>query len=125
MEAKKQMDTFQMLDEMFPFRRFTDGSKVLADFAKETTTDHSFHSDASQMEAKPETLVLTLSIFKFPFRRFTDGSKVVVLSISLRSIYLEFPFRRFTDGSKVAHRLCSRVWYLRFHSDASQMEAKA
>ena len=35
-----------------------------------------------------------------------------------------FPFRRFTDGSKVVARLAEMLQRKRFHSDASQMEAK-
>ena len=174
MEAKMIPRAHPFFERMFPFRRFTDGSKVskvkrLHERSHRVSiqTLHrwkqseggtitcsysragSFHSDASQMEAKSRRSLPPQSRFGFPFRRFTDGSKVVEMyGFAMRDEM--FPFRRFTDGSKVSgpskrrrnhfdpvsiqtlHRwkqsgktiLCQTPTVSSFHSDASQMEAK-
>ena len=108
---------------------------------------HSFHSDASQMEAKPLVIKDKIRWYQFPFRRFTDGSKVLLVHpafslvaiVSIQTLHRwkqsgvgqasgsflpQFPFRRFTDGSKVVDPQTQNLLEKGFHSDASQMEAK-
>ena len=90
------------LDDTFPFRRFTDGSKVSLPKSVGKSPDAlRFHSDASQMEAKCIlSSAVVIFVPQFPFRRFTDGSKVVGSELG-ENLAGSFPFRRFTDGSKV------------------------
>ena len=87
----------------FPFRRFTDGSKVPMKSTSQIGVS-CFHSDASQMEAKHPCLVE-----RWPQPNLqcshSDASQMeakIGCHRHPRWLTFKFPFRRFTDGSKEA-----------------------
>ena len=147
MEAKGGYG-FNTLDycRMFPFRHFTDGSKVPFLLRVMHYILRSFHSDASRMEAKFRNHWIIFGFMDVSIQTlhgWKQRSCFVFRSDSLKT----FPFRRFTDGSKGGHGFGFSSWsnvsiqtlhgwkqsrdcmvpfrvFFSFHSDASRMEAK-
>ena len=98
MEAKGELIHQLSQAYMFPFRRFTDGSKADGTYDLIGDLWGGFHSDASRMEAK--------GMMKEP--------------------NMDITIRFHSDASQMEAKLASRARRLTksFHSDASQMEAK-
>ena len=121
---ERQLRAEGVYDSLFPFRRFTDGSKGEKALPRMPTGHSCFHSDASQMEAKvwEQSLGTNPDMVSIQtLHRWKQSFKTFLSNAQSLAVSIQTLHR--WKQSPVSDETQKKA-IEGFHSDASQMEAK-